>query len=53
MEVRKDMGGGCGRVYGISGEVCWGVGGGKERFGMWGPNTSVPSRILTSANLPK
>ena len=25
-EVRKDVRGGCGKVYGMSGEVCWRVG---------------------------
>ena len=40
-EVKKDMGG-CGRVYEVSGQVCWGVGevkGDEERFWFWGPNT--------------
>ena len=41
--------GGCGRVYGVSGKVFWGVGevkgdvgGDEERFGVWDPNTFLP-----------
>ena len=41
------------KCVGVWGKVSRDVGGGKERFGMWGPNTSVPSGILTSVNLPK
>ena len=62
-EVRKDVWGGCGKVYGVSGEVCWRVGKGcGERNGedvgkcveVWGPNTlliphiSLPSPFPTS-----
>ena len=32
-EVRKDEGRGGGKVHEVSGEMCWGVGGGKERCG--------------------
>ena len=47
-EVRKDVWGGCGKVYGVRGEVCWHVGkgcaeGNGEDVGkcveVWGPNT--------------
>ena len=62
-EVRKDVWGGCGKVYGVSGEVCWRVGKGcgegkGEDVGkcveVWGPNTlliphiSLPSPFPTS-----
>ena len=30
-EVRKDVWGGCGRVYGVSGEACWHVGKGMGK----------------------
>ena len=58
------MWGGCGKVYGVSGEVCWRVGkgcgeGNEEDVGkcveVWGPNTlliphisSLPSPLPTS-----
>ena len=68
-EVRKDVwevekcGEGCGRVYGVSGEVCWRVGEGcGERNGggvgncvrVWGPNTLPPTlpHISSLTSLP-
>ena len=62
-EVRKDVWGGCRKVYGVSGEVCWRMGkgcgeGNGEDVGkcveVWGPNTllirhiSLPSPFPTS-----
>ena len=61
--VGSEMWGGCGKVYGVSGEVCWrvrkgcGEGNGKDVgkcVEVWGPNTlliphiSLPSPFPTS-----
>ena len=57
-EVRKDVWGGCGRVYGVSGEVCRRVGKGcgegnggdvGKCIEVWGPNTLF---IPTSSPYP-
>ena len=60
-EVRKDVWGGCGKVYEVSGEVCWRVGkgcgeGNGEDVGkcveVWGPNTLLIPHISLPSHFP-
>ena len=62
-KVRKDVWGveKCGKVYGVSGEVCWRVGkgcgqGNGEDVGkcveVWGPNTLLIPRISLPSLFP-
>ena len=60
-EVRKDVWGGCGRVYGVSGEVCRRVGKGcgegnggdvGKCIEVWGPNTLLIPHISLPSPFP-